>query len=121
MKKLFIFMLIIFCFCNCNSINKESQDKKVFDSFIGVSKEEIITTFGGHYRFSYEHIYDNGGSVIKSIYFYKYCRRDLVVDYDKYNKPIYISTSTRSFYIFNFFTEVTFIIKDNYCTDYSAY
>jgi hypothetical protein len=117
-KLLFIFIIFGFYF-NCGiTISKEAMDKKIFDSFIGLHSEEIVKTLGKTY--SYRPLNEES-----TIYYLTYDRHkineDKLNDYSQYNNPIYISTSTRNFTIFNFFKQVDFIIKDKYCTDWIAY
>jgi hypothetical protein len=111
-------LFIIFLFISCSSTNKEAQDKRVFDSFIGIPVEDIAKTLGKTY--SYRQLPSDD-----SIMYLSYSKISMHFDkndsYCDYKKSVYISTSTRDFYIFNYFKEVSFIIEKNYCTDWIAY
>ena len=114
MKKIFILLILILI--NCNSTFSQNRDKEIFDSFISLSYKEIkdtleIPTFVSH-------IDEEENWQIS--YSLERMHHRINRPYDEKYDPIFISTALRDFKIFNYYREVTFIMKGDYCMDWNA-
>jgi hypothetical protein len=115
MKKiLFIFITILFF--GCSVITPENDDKKIFDSFIGVSYLNIKNTLGLPTHNSYM----DGETNWQMSYNRKSMHYSLNRDWNERNSPIIISTATRSFEMFTYYENVIFIMRGDYCVDWQA-
>lgn len=116
MKNKKLLFLIVTILIGCSVISPESEDKKVFDSFISISYLNIKNTLGLPTHTPYE----DDDSNWRITYTQNSMHYFLSRSYSDRDEPILISTATRTFVIFTYYKQVTFIMKGDHCIDWQA-